>query len=275
MESGIRLARKSDVPALCEIWQDCFLDPEDYILYFYRENFDRISVPVFTENDQPVSMLHLMDADFVNGEKRQAAKLIYAAGTTPSRRKHGCMGALIRYAEEEALREGHALFLKPATPYLTEYYRSFGFAEDACFRLVTISPGDVRPMAASPLSAEAYNRLRGAVFSTRPFARWPDSHLVWCVKENKFCGGETLSVMLDGTTHFLMGAPRENAFLIYETDLTVLQLQQLSGALCKRFRTDFLKAYLPEDACEEGQKIISSVVFNAPHQHTYVNLILI
>ena len=84
MESGIRLARKSDVPALCEIWQDCFLDPEDYILYFYRENFDRISVPVFTENDRPVSMLHLMDADFVNGEKRQAAKLIYAAGTTPA-----------------------------------------------------------------------------------------------------------------------------------------------------------------------------------------------
>ena len=275
MENGIRLARKSDVPVLCGIWQDCFLDPEDYILYFYRENFDRISVPVYTVNDRPVSMLHLMDADFVNGGKQQAAKLIYAAGTAPAKRKKGCMGALIRYAEEQALREGHALFLKPATPYLTEYYRTFGFAEDARFRLVTLPPGDVRPMMASPLSAEAYNRLRNASFSSRPFARWPDSHLSWCVKENQFCGGETLSVAVDGKQHFLMGAPRENSFLIYETDLTVPQLQHLSGALCERFRTDCIQAYLPEDACGEGKTIVSSVVFNAPHHNTYVNLILI
>ncbi len=275
MVNGIRLARKSDVPVLCGIWQDCFLDPEDYILYFYRENFDRISVPVYTVDDQPVSMLHLMDADFVNGGKRQAAKLIYAAATAPAKRKNGCMGALIRYAQEQALREGHALFLKPATPYLTQYYRSFGFKEDAGFRLVTLPPGDVSPLSASPLSAEAYNRLRNAAFSSRPFARWPDAHLEWCVKENTFCGGETLAVSVDGKRHFLMGAPRENAFLIYETDLTAPQLRQLSGALCERFRTDFIRAYLPEDACEEGKTIVSSVVFNAPLQHIYVNLILI
>ena len=64
MPSDIRLATEEDLPELIKLWRSCFADSEDYIRYFYRENFSRISVPVYTLNQRPVSMIHLMDAAF-------------------------------------------------------------------------------------------------------------------------------------------------------------------------------------------------------------------
>ena len=64
VETGIHMAERRDIPALCEIWETCFHDPYDYVRLFYRENFDHISVPVYAEAGRPVSMLHLFDATF-------------------------------------------------------------------------------------------------------------------------------------------------------------------------------------------------------------------
>ena len=275
METGIRFAERRDIPALCEIWEACFHDPYDYIRLFYRENFDHISVPVYVEAGRPVSMLHLLDASFRDGADAQPAKLIYAAGTLPGCRQRGYMRRLLEDVTSMALRDGFALFLKPADASLLAYYRSFGFDRDACLRLVTIPPGGKIPLTVSPLSPEQYNRMRDAAFSPRPYARWPDRHLRWCVADNAYFGGKTLALALDGETHFLMAAPEDGALLITETDLSLPQLRRVSGALCALFGTGLLKAYLPDGLCPEGEEIVSSVVCNGPLRHTYVNLILI
>ncbi|MBE5809193.1 MAG: GNAT family N-acetyltransferase [Clostridiales bacterium] len=275
MDVAVRTARRKDIPALCGIWRACFPDTEDYIRYFYRENFERIAVWVRTVDDAPVSMLHLFDAAFADGGYSRPAKLIYAVGTHPSYRRQGHMGRLLEAVKGRAREEGHVLFLKPATAELTEYYRSFGFEPDARFRVVTIRPGERVPLQTDMLSAQEYNRLRDIAFSGYPYAKWPDRHVQWCVDENEYCGGRTLSVMLDGETHFVMGAPQGDTLLITETDMGPSQLERAGGALCALFGAASLKAYLPDHVCGKGEEIVSSAVYNAPLRDTYVNLIMI
>ncbi|MCR5782766.1 MAG: GNAT family N-acetyltransferase [Clostridia bacterium] len=275
---NIRLATEQDIPALSHIWRECFDDPEEYIRFFYSLNFSEIAVPVYVADGEPVSMLHLFDSEFKNGEERRKAKLIYAAGTIPDHRNKGYMRALIKYVSEQALQGGYALFLKPATPYLEEYYSKFGFRKDACFRTVTTDNGAktrTGDAVFTDISPEDYNRLRCAAFSSHPYAGWSDAHVCCCIKENAFCGGKTLAVALDGKTHFLMGSPRGKHYLITETDLTPAQLGRISPALRELtgFRT--IRAFLPDFACGDGEETVSSVVFNAQLVNTYVNLIMI
>ena len=83
MNNCIRLATENEIPVLCELWKACFPDSEEYIKYFYKENFERISVVVYAVDGKPVSMVHVMDSCFADGEKMQNAKFLYAGGTFP------------------------------------------------------------------------------------------------------------------------------------------------------------------------------------------------
>ena len=275
MRSDIRLATEDDIPALIELWRSCFPDPEEYIRYFYRENFSRIRVPVCLLNERPVSMIHLMDASFANGADGYPVRFIYAAGTRPDCRGKGYLRSLIRFAEDSATKNGYGLFLKPS-PALTNYYSALGFAEDNRFRILTVEPGPcgLKDISFAPLSAEGYNRLRDRAFSGRPFVKWPEDHVRWCVDENDFCGGRTLSFALDNKTHFLTGCPAGGVLRITETDLDPEQLRLAAFALCKTFGVSRLEVYLPEDAVRDGPTVVSSLVFNAPLRRTYANLLL-
>lgn len=274
MDTGIRTARHQDIPELIKLWNICFHDSEDYIRFFYRENFDHLTAAVYTVDDRPVSMLHWMDSGLVDGSEHQNAKFLYAGGTHPEHRGKGYYAALFRYATDLADRDGFALFGKPASRDLIPYYQTLGFETNAFFRLVTATPGEVVPISISPLAPEEYNRMRNSVFSCRPYAKWPDRHLRWCASENEWFGGGAFAVEMDGKRHFLLGAPEGDVFVIKETDLSLPQLKIASGALCRRFGTDFLKAYLPDFCCGEGEEIVSSIVYNAAIPNTYVNLIL-
>lgn len=275
MNMVVRPAERQDIPALSEIWRVCFGDPEEYIRFFYQENFGRIMIPICTVEDKPVSMLHLFEASFADGCDRQPAKLVYAVGTHPEYRQKGYMKILMDSVMREARKEGYGLFLKPASAYLNRIYQTFGFTHDASFRLVTLLPGRRIPLETVPLRAEQYNMLRNAVFSSRPYAEWPDRHVDWCLRENSFCGGKTLAVTWDASTHFLMGVPLGDTLQIMETDLSLDQLQRASGSLCALFGTRLLKACLPDFSCREGEEVVSSVIFNLPQRNTYVNLIML
>ena len=275
MRSEIRLASRRDIPELCALWQACFPDTGDYIRYFYRENFSRISVPVYTLEGRPVSMLHLMEAAFAEGGEEYPVRFVYAVGTHPACRSRGYMRALLLSAERAAEEGGYGLFLKPA-PRLTAYYASLGFVRDSCFRLFTAEPepDGRRDISFRPLSPEEYNRLRNAAFSGAPFVKWPDAHVRWSVHENAFCGGQTLVLTVGGSAHFLMGCPMDGVLRVTETDLCPEELRLAASALCGRFGTSRLEAYLPEERCGEGAAVVSSAVFHAPLRHSYANLLL-
>lgn len=275
MHSGIRLAEKGDIPALTEIWKDCFHDPDDYIRFFYRECFEFVTAAVYTVDDRVVSMLHWFDASFADGAEKLDAKYLYAGGTHPGYRHKGYYGDLFRYVQDLAKNNGFAIFGKPACHDLLPYYRSLDFEQDACFRVVTVYPGDVSASGFSPLLPEEYNRLRDLAFSSRPYVKWSDRYVRFSVDENAFFGGETLAVETDGSVHFLMCVPQEETLRVTETDLSPGQLRRIAGALCEKFGTKKLRAFLPDYSCGEGEQIVSSIVYNAPLRNTYVNLILI
>ena len=275
MNNGIRLAVKQDIPALCEIWKQCFNDSEDYIRCFYEENFERIDVLIYEADEKPVSMVNMIDAEFINKNESYKVKYIYAGGTLSDYRKKGYFTMLFKYTFERAKQNGYGLFLKPATQRLAKYFVTLGAEIDSYFRLVTIPPNKKLPLSAFDISYSKYNHMRNEAYSDIPFARWDDGHIRWCVKENEYYHGRTLKITLNKKDYFLMGYPEDNTLIINETDLSVNQLKQLSGALCDLFGTELIKAYLPDFSCDEGERIISSVVYNTPVCNTYVNLILI
>ena len=103
MQNGIRLASERDIPDLCVLWESCFSDSGDYIRYFYQVNFSRISVPVYVLDGKPVSMLHLLDAEFTDGPDGYPVRFVYATGTLPACRGGGFMRSLLRSAARAAL----------------------------------------------------------------------------------------------------------------------------------------------------------------------------
>ena len=274
MNSGIRLAGERDIPALCEIWKDCFHDPDDYLRFFYRECFDIVTAAVYTVDGNVVSMLHWFDTSFVDGEETLDAKFLYAGGTHPAYRHKGYYGDLFGYVKDYAKKNGCAIFGKPACRDLLPYYKAIGLEPDAYFRLVTVLPGEKEEFSVTPLSPEEYNRMREEAFSSHPHVRWSDRYVRFSVAENAFFGGEVLAVVMDGSSHFLMCTPQGDTLRVTETDLSPGQLRRAAGLLCERFGADRLRAYLPDYLCGEGEEIVSSIVYNAPRRNTYVNLIL-
>ena len=275
LESNIRLATEEDIPVLTELWNSCFGDSEEYIRFFYRENFSRIRVPVYTLNDKPVSMIHMMDASFANGKDEYLVKFIYAVGTHPDCRSKGYLRSLLISEGDSAKASGYGLFLKPSHA-LVNYYSALGFIEDSRFRIFSVEPepDEQNDLLFSPLSAEEYNRLRNIAFSKHPFVKWPDDHTRWCIDENNFCGGQTISLTINDNKHFLMGYPVEGVLRITETDLDPKQLRSAASGLCKLFGVSRIEAYLPEEVFRGGPAVVSSLVFNAPLRHTYANLLL-
>ena len=276
MSFEIRPASERDIPDLCDLWRSCFPDPEEYVRYFYEVNFSRITVPALFLDGKPVSAIHLLDAVLSDGGQDYPVRYVYAVGTHPDFRMRGYAREVLLDAARAADEGGYGLFLKPS-PQMTDAYASLGFATDSRLFLCTFRPGPGEPedMSVSSLSAPDYNRMRNAAFSSRPYVRWPDAHVSWCVDENAFCGGWTLRLTLDGTDRFLMACPVNGALRVTETDLSPEELTRAAPALCRLSGTSRLEAYLPEDTVPGGISVISSCVYHAPLRHSYANLLLI
>ncbi len=275
MRTEIRTALKKDIPILCSIWKTCFDDDEEYIKLFYEKNFERIEVLVLCENENIVSMVHLLNAAFVDSKGCQNAKYVYAGATFPEYRKNGYFGMLLKHATDNAKKSGDILFLKPATPILAKSFDRFDFKVDSYFNLVTIYPKDKQEFSSRILSSEEYNNLRNAAFSYRPYVKWENEHIEWCIEENEYYSGETLEINLENNRHFIMAYPDGDTLIVNETDMNLSELKRISGALCEKFCTKLIKAYMPDYSCDEGERIISSSVFNSTNKNTYANLILI
>jgi GNAT superfamily N-acetyltransferase len=275
MGEGIRFAKKQDIPALCEIWKQCFSDSQEYIQLFYNKNFERIKILAYFVNEKPVSMLHLVDASFENKAEHQRARLIYATGTLPEYRKKGYMGELIKAATKEAKNEGTALFLKPSNSSLLSYYDKFGFVTAFSFKTVEIIPKEKQELSFFELSDDEYNKMREEAFSDVPHVKWDNAHIKWCIEENEYFLGKTLGVKIDNKDYFLMAYPENNTLVINETNLCVNQLKAIGACLCEAFNTDMICAYMPESLCDEGEKTISNLIYNSKISNPYINMIMI
>jgi hypothetical protein len=274
MENPVRLASKPDIPALCEIWKSCFInDSEEYIEYFYKENFDSIKTYIYCSDGRPVSMVHIFDAVINDGNISHKAMYAYAGGTLPGYRHNGYFEAVMRHVQNTAVSGREILFFKPA-PHLISYYQFLGCVNGSFFRIVTFSPEEKQPYIFTDISDIEYNRLRDSAFSGTAYVKWSDDYIRWCIDENAFFSGRTLKTAINGKEHFILLYPEDDMLVVNETDMSLSELKQVGSSLCKLFDKKQIKAYMP-DSCEEGEETISSLIYNSELRNYYTNLILI
>ena len=273
MKKPIRLAAKQEIPELCKIWKTCFNDSEEYIEYFYKENFDSIRTYIYCADGMPVSMVHIFDAVICDGNRSHKAMYAYAGGTLPEYRHNGYFEAVMRHVQNTAVTGREILFFKPA-PHLISYYRFLGCVNGSFFRIVTFSPEENQTYAFADISETEYNRLRDSAFSGTAYVKWSDDYIRWCIYENAFFSGRTLKTVINGKEHFILVYPEGDILVINETDMSLSELKQVGSSLCSLFGKNRIKAYIP-GSCEEGEEIISSLIYNSELRNYYVNLILI
>ena len=117
----MRQASKQDIPALIELWAQCFGDPPAVVQNFFDTLWENILV--FTIEDN-TSMLTAMP---VRWQERDAAYL-YAVATHPEHRGQGLCRDLMAYAEQHLLEHGYSYTtLHPAGESLYDFYGAMGY----------------------------------------------------------------------------------------------------------------------------------------------------
>lgn len=149
-------AKKSDLPALTQLWQTCFGDASADIWEFWKI-FDRISVFIVREK-MPIAMLCALPVTLFDacGEAHNASYL-YAVCTAPSHRKKGICAKLMAYAESE-LKSEFAL-LVPASDSLFDFYGKLGYQTAFYHKNYSVSAVASKAKI-TKINADAYRNLR-------------------------------------------------------------------------------------------------------------------
>ena len=127
MPATVGFARESDLPALKEIWSQCFGGPEAYRDFYYSRRFKPEDTLVARADGQAAAMLTLM-AVTLAGEQ---GCYIYAVATLPRFQGQGLQQMLGEFSIQEMRRRGMKFCcLVPADPGLFSFYSKFGYQAD-------------------------------------------------------------------------------------------------------------------------------------------------
>lgn len=174
MEEIIRKSKREDLPALKELWSECFPDDTGYAHFFFENIFKEKCAVVFESGDEILGMIHVFPRTINTPCGKLSAKYIYGVGTKKSARGRGVAGKLI---DSEA-KDTDILVLIPANEGLFEFYRKKGFSEICEIAKVTLPPFGKTPVRKAteediPYMNSVYeNALCESLYATRDFATW-------------------------------------------------------------------------------------------------------
>lgn len=146
----IRPARAQDCAALERIWLAAFPSDTPTDVAAFLTCFSPEQALVYTVDGQPVSMLFVLPVPLAppDGGDPLSAGYVYAVATLPAWRGRGFAGSLLGEAARRAAKSGmSALFLRPATESLREYYRRFGYRDAFGVRQTRISRQQAETLA--------------------------------------------------------------------------------------------------------------------------------
>ena len=125
-----RLASKSDLPTLKNLWYECFLehDSQESIDYYFENKFILENTFVLEVNDEIVTSLQLNQHDLVYNNKIEPVSFVVGVATFKIHRQKGYMRVLLDYAIEYAKKEYKQNYMI-LQAYDWAVYRSFGFEE--------------------------------------------------------------------------------------------------------------------------------------------------
>ncbi len=128
MSLECRTARASDVPALKQIWRECFGDSDEYIDCFFDDLFRDEDMAVGDDGSGPVCMAALLPCTLVLGDRSMPISYLYAMSTLPAVQGRGYASELLAFAARHCRDRGDAgIALMPADKGLLEFYKRFGY----------------------------------------------------------------------------------------------------------------------------------------------------
>ena len=225
----MRIARRSDIPALTDLWERCFGDPPAVIRDFFTSLWEEITV---FQTEDSAAMLTAMP---VTWQGKQAAYL-YAVGTHPDRRGEGLCRKLMAFAEETLRQRGCSYaILSPAEESLFRFYEKLGYRTCFTAEQKTFSRTE-ETLSVFAVSAEEYGRLRE---NRMPNAvQYPLSLLLLQA---------SMGLLLRVGENGCAAAERHGSgFLIRE--LLAEDAAQAASAVCRHCGADSLSCKLPGDA---------------------------
>lgn len=117
----MRLATKQDLPALTQLWTQCFGDPPAVVRHFFDTLWTHIRV--YLSEDRTAMLTALP----VRWKNRDTAYL-YAVATHSEFRGQGLCRNLMSYAEQDLQKQGYSYTtLCPAEASLYSFYQSMGY----------------------------------------------------------------------------------------------------------------------------------------------------
>lgn len=124
----IKTATQKDTAKIIRLWQQAFLDDENYISHFLDYAFAKAQILLIKNDDKIISMLTLITATIKSDNENFSAYYIYAVATDENYRGKGYCRKLLSYAEDIAKQQNiSALFLIPETDDLIDFYKKLGF----------------------------------------------------------------------------------------------------------------------------------------------------
>lgn len=214
MEGFFDFACREDLPALQEMWRQCF-ETEDVYSNFY---FDRRFVPedtlIWRIDGLPVSMMTLMDV-MLNGE---SGSYIYAVATLPAYQHRGIYRELDRCADEEIRRRGGSFgCLVPANPGLFPMYRKLGYDTAFYIEAGMIKGRGKRFYDFSPCSFELFSIMREEYLDkVQNSVRHPQKELSYIYEELKQFSGDILLYEEDGKKCYVAFTCAEDGIYLRE-----------------------------------------------------------
>lgn len=184
-------AVREDVPALREIWAECFGDSEVYLDFYFRNRFIPEDTLIVREEGKPVAMLTLMNVT-ANGRK---GFYIYAVATLPDFQGRGLQRKLSRYAEEIMRQRGGSFCcLVPGEESLFGFYEKLGFRRAFTrWEKRIVEDESFDPVEFYPCSFKMFRELRAEYLKTMPEAlAHPEKELAYIYQELCSCGGQVL-----------------------------------------------------------------------------------
>lgn len=123
----VRCGRNCDLPAVREIWNECF-SADCFCDWFFARLYDPHCLRVLEVNGEIVSMAFCFPRQVDLPKESLAAWYLYGIGTRINERGKGYAKRLITACVEEAWKNGVDLcFLIPAEESLFSYYKTCGF----------------------------------------------------------------------------------------------------------------------------------------------------
>ena len=188
----LRPSRPEDLPALQEIYQEAFGDPEDYTRMYFQSNLFTQGGALVLEADGAVqSAFHRLAGPSLEG---RPLTYLYALGTRAAARGKGYGAAVVSACFRQGLEQGAPGCLCPASPSLHVWYREkagaeplFSVREDYLSAASVPSPPD--GWRCTPVEGRSYARLRELLLSGKPHVSFPDRFWDWQELSCRYSGG--------------------------------------------------------------------------------------